>query len=446
MNNLSFRKPAQTKKADKYSLYGFKQNPFPLDPAVKPTSSDYRENGSVFLEELRSNELVEFKTRIVNSDTKIGFLMDYAAYKGRGIGKTAFLNYVKNQINHDLGFKITDERDVLYAIYVTPSPDKRERSMSLIARNIYNSMMSSDLFLIVFSRLRAFSGIIPDDVLDEVSDNYRETIAKDEWLRKKGINIDKLNKIVSDTLGRIGIEVRFDSGVLMPRNSFDVFMETIRIEQSDYFWKNCGCDFLFNTLVRLLKETFFNHIIILLDEVEKIVTYQNFAERHAFCDSLRNFFIDGVSLNAIEGFYKILLTIHPNSQELLMPHWSAAGLNRFSELGGTSANQNTIFFQPIKNTDDMAVKLAQTYINYAREEGSKSSISPFTEEALSEAMLKAGNIPGLFLKYMYMAIEKDIELSWDTIGKKEISLLWTNSSDLEDTNEAVQLPKTKTEL
>ena len=101
MNNISFRKPVETKREDKYSRYGFKQNPFPFDPTVKPTSTDYRENGSVFLEELRSDELDEFKSRIVNSNTKIGFLMDYAAYRGRGIGKTAFLNYVKNIINID---------------------------------------------------------------------------------------------------------------------------------------------------------------------------------------------------------------------------------------------------------------------------------------------------------------------------------------------------------
>lgn len=445
MSNISFRKPVETKKEEKYSRYGFQQNPFPFDPTVKPTSSDYRENGSVFLEELRSDELDEFKSRIVNSNTKIGFLMDYAAYRGRGIGKTAFLNYVKNLINTDLGLKISEGQEVLYAIYVTPSPDKRERSMPLIARNIYNSMFSSDLFLIVFSRLRAFSGIIPESVLDEVSNNYRETIANDEWLKNKGIYVDKLNKAVENILGGIGIEVNFDYNTFMPKNSYEAFLESIKLDQSDYIWKNKGCDFLFTTLVRLLKEAFFTHCIILLDEVEKIVTYQNFAERHAFCDSLRNYFIDGVSLNAIEGFYKILLTIHPNSQELLMPHWSAAGLNRFSELGGTTANQTTIFFQPIKDTDDIAVKLAQTYIAWARHTDS-NSISPFTEQALSEAMLKAGNIPGAFLRYLYMAIEKGIELGWNTIDKKEINLLWTNSADIDNTNQVVKLPETKTEL
>lgn len=445
MSNISFRKPIENKREDKYSLYGFKQNPFPFDPTVKPTSTDYRENGSVFLEELRSDELEEFKSRIINSSTKIGFLMDYAAYKGRGIGKTAFLNYVKNLINADLGLSISKGQDVLYAVYVTPSPDKRERNMSLIARNIYNSMLSSDLFLIVFSRLRAFSGIIPDSVLDEITNNYRETIANDLWLKERGVYIDKLNKSVEDVLRGIGIDIKFDYNNFMARNSYEVFLEAIKIDQSDYIWKNKGCDFLFTTLVRLFKEAYFTHCIILLDEVEKIVTYQNFAERHAFCDSLRNYFIDGVSLNAIDGYYKILLTIHPNSQELLMPHWSAAGLNRFSELGGTTANQNTIFFQPIKNTDDIAVKLTQTYMVPARITGN-NSISPFTEQALSEVMLRAGNIPGAFLRYMYMAVEKGIELGWKAIDKQEVSLLWSDSAEIENNNQIVQLPETKTEL
>ena len=43
--------------------------------------------------------------------------MDYAAYRGRGIGKTAFLNYVKNLINTDLGLELSKEQEVLYAIY-----------------------------------------------------------------------------------------------------------------------------------------------------------------------------------------------------------------------------------------------------------------------------------------------------------------------------------------
>ena len=49
----SFRRTQQQDSINKYAKYGFSQNPFPIDPTVKPFSEDRRENGSIFLEELR---------------------------------------------------------------------------------------------------------------------------------------------------------------------------------------------------------------------------------------------------------------------------------------------------------------------------------------------------------------------------------------------------------
>ena len=169
--------------------------------------------------------------------------MDYAAYKGRGIGKTAFMNYVKNLINKDLGDTISGGEDILYAVYVSPSPDKRERSMSLIARNIYSSMLRSDIFLIAFSRLRAFSGVISDTILEEIGDieNYEGTIANDEWLKDKGVNISELNGIVEQTLTDIGIDISLSSHQLFNNpNSYQLFFKKFNIDLSDYNWKKIG--------------------------------------------------------------------------------------------------------------------------------------------------------------------------------------------------------------
>lgn len=216
MVSNSFRRTQRQDSINKYAKYGFSQNPFPIDPTVKPFSEDRRENGSIFLEELRSEELEEFKQRIINSRTKIGFLMDYAAYKGRGIGKTAFMNYVKNEINHDLGDKMSNGTEVLYAVYVSPSPEKRERTMSLIARNIYISMLNSELLQIVFSRLRAFSEVIPDIVLSKIDSpsHYIDTICNDEWLSQEKVDINKLNSIISQELYDIGIPISFEERTL----------------------------------------------------------------------------------------------------------------------------------------------------------------------------------------------------------------------------------------
>lgn len=204
---------------------------------------------------------------------------------------------------------------------------------------------------------------------------------------------------------------------------------------------------VFDTLVRLLKEADITHCIILLDEVEKIVTYQNFAEKRAFCDSLRNYFIDGPSINAVSSYYKLFMTIHPNSQELLMPHWQSAGLERFSDLGGNTAKDNTVFFRPIQKTGEMAKKLTLIYMDNAQADRDIKSISPFTENALDAIMLKAQMVPGRFLKYMYNAIEKGIDNDWEIIDTLQVETMWSSSNEKDQTlGELSLLPETKTTL
>lgn len=450
MSTNPFRRTQHQGLINKYEKYGFPQNPFPIDPAVKPYSEDKRENGSIFLEELRAEELKEFQSRIVSSQTKIGFLMDYAAYKGRGIGKTAFMNFVRNAINRDLGESMSSGTEVLYAVYVSPSPEKRERNMSLIARNIYRSMLQSDLFMIVFARLRAFSNVIPEEVLCKVGepDSYEATICNDEWLYNEKVDIDGLNSIVEKELSGLGVQITFEKRSFFGSNSYKTFKEYFSsFDTSDYTWKKDGCTMLFDTLVRILQGSDITHCIILLDEVEKIVTYQNFAEKRAFCDSLRNYFIDGSSINAITSYYKIFMTIHPNSQELLMPHWQAAGLERFSELGGNAAKDNTVFFRPIENTEDIAKKLTLIYMNEAESRRDMNSIAPFTDNALKAIMLKAQNVPGRFLKYMYNSIERGIENNWDVIDTPQVEIMWSSSGEVnQEISEQQSLPQTQTIL
>lgn len=453
MGSNLLRRTQRQEEGNKYARYRFSQNPFPVDPTVKPFSEDRRENGSIFLEELRSEELKEFNQRIVNSKTKIGFLMDYAAYRGRGIGKTAFMNYVKNTINSDLGNEISNGSEVLYAVYVSPSPEKRERTMSLIARNIYTSMLNSDLLQIVYSRLRAFSNIIDENVLSEIDSpsHYMDTICNDEWLKQRSVDIDSLNIAVNKELYNIGIHISIEERTLFntdPHKSYKEFYQYFSsFAVGDYAWKREGCTMVFDTLVRLFKAADITHCIILLDEVEKIVTYQNFAEKRAFCDSLRNYFIDGPSINAISAYYKLFMTIHPNSQELLMPHWQAAGLERFSDLGGNTAKDNTVFFRPIQNTGEMTRKLTLIYMNNAQINRDANSVAPFTERALDAIMLKAQMVPGRFLRYMYNAIEKGIENDWDIIDLSQIETMWSSSSESDSAlGESVVLPDTKTIL
>ena len=448
MNNL-IRKPQTSSEQRnlKYGYYGFTQNPFPYDPSVIPGSEDKRNNGTLFYEGMREQEMNDFKEKLVKSPNRIGILMDYAAYKGRGIGKTALLNHLKTIINNDLGFRISDEQEVLYSVYLSPnSSDGNNRSLSRMAHSLFDAMVNERLLFIAFCRLRAFSGGISDDLLAELSeDDYERTIADDNWLGEHGADLTKINNYIIEKLYTIG----FLEGSQNYRISFGYkdFLNSISNLHSEMEWNKKGLHLIFNKLVLLLKEAAFSNCIILLDEVEKIVQYQNFNERRAFCDDLRFYFIDGNTENSAEGFFKILITIHPNSQELLMPHWMAAGLERFCELGGSGAKENTIFFKPMKDDINLIKDFVSIYLDNSRV-SKIDSVKPFTDEALLLALRKSDNIAGKFLKMLYLAIEKGSANQWKEIGADKIEELTRdviNKTD-EGKNGEGPLDRTITEL
>lgn len=448
MNNL-MRKPqiSSESKNQKYGFYGFTQNPFPFDPSVIPGSDDKRNNGTLFYEGMREQEMNDFKEILIKSPNRIGILMDYAAYKGRGIGKTALLNHVKTVINKDLGFRISDGQEVLYSIYLSPnSSDGNNRSLSRMAHSLYDAMVNERLLFMAFCRLRAFSGGINEDILANLSeDDFERTIADDTWLSKQDADLSIINSYVIERLYSIG----FLDGLQTYRLSFTYkdFLETISHFHSEIEWNKKGLHLIFNKLVLLFKEAAFSNCIILLDEVEKIVQYQNFNERRAFCDDLRYYFIDGNTENSAEGFFKILITIHPNSQELLMPHWMAAGLERFCELGGAGAKENTVFFKPMKDDINLIKDFVRIYLDNSRS-NKNDSVEPFTDEALLLALRKSDNIAGKFLKMLYLAIEKGLTNRWQSIGTNEIEELTRDVIKKVDEgkNGDTPLDKTITEL
>jgi hypothetical protein len=451
MSNL-FRKPVSSEeKKNKYESLGFRYNPFPVDPAVKPYSKDERENGSIYMTGLREEEIQQFKDIVINSDSKINLLMDYAAYRGRGIGKTAFLNYVRKEINKDLGDDFTKGQQVLYAIYVNPGGEKKERKFSHLSRLIFEAILNDNLLLITFCRLRANSGLIPEKLLQNIShDNLAETLGNDIWLEQHGIDIGALDYQVEKVLVENGVSFFKAKDPNLFDRSFIDLKKIFSIENTDIYWKKYGVDFVFSELVRLFKAAEFSNIIILFDEAEKIIISQNFGERREFCDNLRFYFIDGSNENAISFFYKLLMTIHPNSQELLLTHWNAAGLDRFSVLGGEGANANTIFFRPLKDKK-LAVLLAKEYLNRARLEVGvvkQDDLHPFQENTLEKAIEICDGIPGKFLKLLYNAIEQSLSEGWDKVTPERVDNIWQRiiDTDSKPTVTAEEMPQTKTSL
>ena len=157
-----------------------------------------------------------------------------------------------------------------------------------------------------------------------------------------------------------------------------------------------------------------------MDEMEKVVTEQNVRERRTFADLIRYYFIDGSCENTRHDFYSLFLTIHPLVQELLIPHWEAAGLGRFAALSREFEQEYTVYFNPLNQ--ESAEPLVKLYLDAVRsdQDQQRDSLTPFDKKAVEEALVCSGGVPGNMLQLLYHVMEKAIEEQWSSIGADRI--------------------------
>ncbi len=424
-HNLLRKAPSIKPKANKYEKFGFTRNPFPTKPSVTIDSPDSRENGSIYLPKLRKKEQLEFEQLLVphpdNPQIRsIAFLMDYATRRGRGIGKTAFLNRQHQRIMEDLGNELSGGAEVIFAIHMLPLPGGETRKFWQFHKLLTQSLVDQDIIATAMWRLRAFSGVIPDESLAKIGSEPQKTIGNNKWLQEKNINVMwNLDSTIRRQLQSLGIRHDLAEKLTHFGHSTSNFKQQYLDNLSDYAWKNDNGQLFFDDLVKVLTAARFTKGLLLVDDVEKIITPQNTQERRTFTDSLRYFFIDGQYENARLSFYSLLLTIHPYVQELLNPHWEAAGLDRFAALSGDLASEYTIYFDPLNQ--ESAIPLAMAYLDESRlPDGQKGRLEPFEAEALDEALMLSGRVPGKFLTLLNNAVEKAIQSEWPTIGTAQI--------------------------
>jgi hypothetical protein len=216
---------------------------------------------------------------------------------------------------------------------------------------------------------------------------------------------------------------------------------------SDYYWRRDEGQLLFDDLVKVFTAAGFTKGLLLVDEMEKIIPYQNTEERRAFTEALRYFFIDGQCENARLAFYGLLLTIHPYLQELLNPHWEASGLDRFAALSRELAAEYTVYFEPL--TEGTAMPLAKAYLDESRiSDDQKGTLEPFDANALEEALMLTGRVPGRFLNLLNNSIEKAVQKEWKVIGADQIRIVAQARAPKEpDQSDAVEtLPPSQVDL
>ncbi len=331
----------------------------------------------------------------------------------------------------DLGEEASSGSAVVFAVYIVPTSSPHCTKFWEFCRIIATAMCEQGIIAQAIWRLRALSGKIPSKVLDEIggADQWESTIGNDAWLASKQVDtLFGLLPTIRQTLIRAGVSSETAEKLaihgakpLELKNHFLGF-------QKESFWRRMGGDFVFGDLVRLFMAADFTRGLLLVDEVEKIVYHQNVQERRAFVEALRYYMLDG-SQNAKSHFYGMLLTIHPGIQELLLPHWNSAGLDRLAPLNQPDAQVATLYFPPLN--EDMALPLVAVYLDHFRLDPSdKGRITPFSKDAVIEALIRSGGVPGRTLSLLHRVVEKAVELGLSKIDKGLVDAVYQASERL----------------
>ena len=406
-----------------YERFNFTRNPFPNSPGVTIGADDPRENGSIYNAELVKAEVEQFEDLLIRSPGKpeksrIAFLMDWATNVGRGIGKTAFLNHQNNRIMKDFGEELTKGEEVMFSSYIAPIVGESYNHFWKLSRLFVQKFIHQDIILAAVCRLRAFSGKIPEDILNTVGDDLQITVGNDDWLMERGVDVGTLNHQVRTELDRLGINSDLSESLAFWGYRNSLFLKYFN-SLSDSFWRKEGVNFFFNDLVKVFIHAGFSKGILLFDELEHVFPPLNRRDRRIFTDAIRYYFIDGDNENSRKSFFQLLLVVHPYLQELMIPHWDATGLERFAALAGKAAQNYTIYFKPI--AEEFAVPLAQAYINTSRIDPKRaSSLFPFNEKVLLEALKRTGKVPGKYLQFLHKLINEAVEKGWDDIDVAKV--------------------------
>jgi hypothetical protein len=452
MNSQLFRKPTITaqQQANRYDSLRLNDNPFPQRPTLVPTSPDPRENGEIYCDDLHSDKASGFRQLLIPTAEgrpihSIAFLMDAASRRGRGIGKSAFLKHQQTQIMADLGKQASGGAAVLFAAYIVPTASPPCRKFWEFCRLLFETMYDQKILSLAIWRLRGLYGDVPEAALAKVgtAEQWEDTIGSDKWLNQEKVNTWELNQRVQERLVTSGVpeEVAFQ---LAHQGAKPLGIRSKWV--ADSFWRKNGPNMIFDWLVRMFRAAEFTRGILLVDELEKIVVHQNILERRSFVESLRYYLIDGNCQNARDKFFGMLLTIHPIIQELLLSHWQSAGLDRLAPLNEPEAKQCTLYLLPLDKI--MALPLVTVYLDHYRKlPGDRGKIRPFSEDAVVEALVRSGGVPGKTLNLLHRVIEYAADNSLTKVGKGVVDKVASEEPVLPpDKEDLSALPATRISL
>jgi hypothetical protein len=421
-------KRSATPISSKYELLGLRDMPFPSDGFVDPYSSDPRINGSIYAVDTAKSAIAKFENLLIRPDdfpnrVRLAYLWSKGdSQSGRGVGKTALLNYFRQRINGDWGLTEFNEQFSAVVVYVGFRSQVDRRYMEQLALSALVDVCKNGVLDASRAALR-LAGISNDKIgaiLDDEGEGTSgaDNLLNDQVLQKHGIDSTVLDGQVMSTLISAGVEAPVARA--LAQGTFEDHLRAMRKDGAleplyvprDTKILDYSRTLLFNDVVRYLRAAGYGGGYLFIDDIENLVDQMTRKQRIEFAKEFGLCTVRPGYANTEYRFFSNVLTTHQQASVALSQAWGEAGLAAIGRLDPASPNSVELPFPSKEQAQGIVVAHLDFFRVNANENG---SIKPFTQDGIDALLAGQSVHPRATLSIAAKAVQYAVDKSSGTI-------------------------------
>lgn len=382
-----------------YEPLGLTGLPFHPDPVLNPYSTDPRLNGAIYAEDPARDAIDKFERILIRPQdftnrVKLASVWSRGdQLSGRGMGKTALLQFFRHRINSDWGY--TEFNGSFSAVVVYASfrdvVDRRwmeQLAWAALVDTCRNGVLPA-------ARVALRRDVMSDDEVTTVigtgeGENW-SNLLNHEVLEANGISSTSLDEAVEDNLRKAGIES--SPARALATGAFEDFLRNLRRDHNlDPYYvarDTKGLDYsralFFNDIVRYLREAGFAGGYLVVDDIENLTDQMARRHRTEFAKEFGLCMVRPGYANTDHSFFSCVLATHDQSASALAQAWTEAGLSAMARLDPGAPTSVEL---PLPTRSQARQIIIAHLDHYRVNETDKGSIKPFTEDALESLVTK----------------------------------------------------------
>ncbi len=385
----------------KYEPLGLRDMPFPSGGFVDPYTQDPRTNGSIYAVSTAKDSIKKFERLLIRPDdfpnrVPLAYLWSKGdSESGRGVGKTALLQYFRQRVNNDWGNTEFSGQFSAAVVYVSFKSQVDRRYMEQLALSALVDVCKNGVLQASRAALRL--NALPEEKATAVLTNQDgtqspENLLDDSVLAANEVNPCTLDEQVASTLMSEGVEAPV--ACVLSQGEFETYLRSMRKDGSleplyvprDTKILDYSRTLLFNDIVRYLRAAGYGGGYLFIDDIENLVDQMARKERIEFAKEFGLCTMRPGYANTAYKFFSCVLTTHQQASVALSQAWGEAGLAAVARLDPNSPNSVELPF-PSK---DQGREIIVAHLDYFRLDGKdKGTIKPFDQGGMDALLGEA---------------------------------------------------------